>query len=1329
MLHIDYSIIPLTEEDRQAIRRVVQARIESGQLPQIEKSHHGRVAVVNPDAVQTVHHVPDELRTPLRRALHSTSEGAIPISAERIYKGLIEGEGPLYVLILELESEFKHLPEFLDYLPQLRERYPDLGMFLVGGLQRIMEALRTALAQGGTALRVTYPDARGTVEISDAGELTQVQGDQKEPPSFSLPFFSQIRLALREGQKPIAFSLDTLRKLHGHFGAGEIKEIDMGGGRVEKVVIIDLPMRLIKDFQFRQDRGLDFHGVVRAGLTILSRNFEKEKLEYRWVPVASLDALLRRVPGKDVETIDLRQVQALRINTFTGQISFVTKQAGDQISLEDAESVVLVKPARAGARGAGHAVEIRFDHLIVVKGSSHFDRLHAAIKLHFYGRLMSGEEEQRVKLERYTRRLTVGSVGPLAGHTLKLLRRYGLERLIEPDSFHYLCDTAAQLPEHHLAAQRLEEKFQALLAMLRDIASVGAGGQIRVDDITHKMPVITEWIDQESVRLEDIGSSDLETAHREIRIMMGFIDHEFQRQFEIGSEDLTFFKKIEACQAALLLSKWLSDYKRGAYGAALPQGAHPDLLFLATPRDKTENDQHYFLPALVCSDFFADPGNKALFDRGDFHFPVFLETQLALAEHQARQEGEARPSLESIEKYLDALADKMEAHLRDLEASTQHIDLSGSPEYQRLMKQEEEAYHARYRQFFQEREQVTKRHEETEQAFQEVLREIAPQLKLPPQPHPGWLQGDRPDPGIFSEEFVQAARAALKEHQLLANRTLAAVGRQLSERAGTLTEFTTYLAELQRAHRQWQSVESAAQFAEQTAQVDQTLPARLAVVKKLDEKAREAYLSRIASQAASADSEMQQAQAQEELRWNRSAQAVRIMQAAAERLAAQSLGLEAGQVTAPAQLDAALGRAVALAKRVAELTQSLLENGDKLTEELTRHGQAMIRLRQAALHVHKLRTELAALEAVAAQQAPRLAEPPRLAQFGEGAEQGAAQREALQRAFQEHQGRFAAWAAKLQSFAQPPPELKKARETLEAYQHFRDREIELAKLASRKQRLRRSVSAIEERLKIMEDELVDLPRRVERKFMPARKELLVNIFVPEAQRDLEYARQAKSFVRELNGLRTEEIKQLYLDRAVFRRFSSRQFARGAQIALNPQSPLARQLHNLQPALNHFAQTLEFNYSKAPSPFIQPVKLEFIKSMEPSLIWSFIQQLHGMGKEQRFGYLVLPGTLPLEQAVRMMNQKDQLYGGLPMLVLVYLSKFDPHVLHGDAALRDAYFRALRHNVILNIDNRVLVDNPVAMAERLAQETLGSAWDLDRLEPLPEDEGVVAVKARS
>lgn len=130
MLEIDYSLIPLSGEDRKAVDTDVAAQLSAGVVPKIEKSHFGRVVVLNPDPVQTTHQVPDDLRAHLRRIMQHTTEGQIELRPERLLRELLQPEEPLHVLIIEFKTKFTHMAAFLDCIPQLRQRYPDLGVFL-----------------------------------------------------------------------------------------------------------------------------------------------------------------------------------------------------------------------------------------------------------------------------------------------------------------------------------------------------------------------------------------------------------------------------------------------------------------------------------------------------------------------------------------------------------------------------------------------------------------------------------------------------------------------------------------------------------------------------------------------------------------------------------------------------------------------------------------------------------------------------------------------------------------------------------------------------------------------------------------------------------------------------------------------------------------------------------------------------------------------------------------------------------------------------------------------------------------------------------------------
>jgi len=53
------------------------------------------------------------------------------------------------------------------------------------------------------------------------------------------------------------------------------------------------------------------------------------------------------------------------------------------------------------------------------------------------------------------------------------------------------------------------------------------------------------------------------------------------------------------------------------------------------------------------------------------------------------------------------------------------------------------------------------------------------------------------------------------------------------------------------------------------------------------------------------------------------------------------------------------------------------------------------------------------------------------------------------------------------------------------------------------------------------------------------------------------------------------------------------------------------------------------------------------------------------------------------------------------------------------LRDEYFQALKHNVIVNIDDKKVVDNPKTIALQLISDTIGCAMDLPRVDEIGLD----------
>jgi hypothetical protein len=298
--------------------------------------------------------------------------------------------------------------------------------------------------------------------------------------------------------------------------------------------------------------------------------------------------------------------------------------------------------------------------------------------------------------------------------------------------------------------------------------------------------------------------------------------------------------------------------------------------------------------------------------------------------------------------------------------------------------------------------------------------------------------------------------------------------------------------------------------------------------------------------------------------------------------------------------------------------------------------------------------------------------------------------------------------------------LEEAKTAIQAFQRFGEQQQEMEKQSAKKARLRATDKSLAERQVLMETELEDLPRRVVELFMPARKMLLQEVFIPDAQRRLFYLRQASGFLGELLNLPQDDLRALYQDRAVYRRFSSHQFLHGLQIAFDPNHPRGELIRNVNPAISLYFRTLQYNYQKYHPGRETQLKLDRTEVLDPARVMDLVTRLHAEGDEQDVTYVFLPSTFTVAEAIPLINQKDALFRGIPKLVMVYLSKYTDDELLGNPKLRAGYFQAVKHNVILNIDGRRLVDNPQTIAIRLVSETLGSSFDTPKVEEIPMDD---------
>ncbi|MCZ6532706.1 MAG: hypothetical protein O7A08_07045 [SAR324 cluster bacterium] len=1311
MLQIDYTLIPLSADDHRLVDAEVARRIQAGEVPRLDKSNFGRVVVLNPDPVQTTHHVPDDLRANLRRIMLHTTEGPTDLRPDRLLHELLDSEDPLHILIIELKTPFAYFSEFLESLPKLRERYPDIGVILNTDQAHALEKLQEPMARGGRLLQLNYSDARGTIEIENPNELTQIISKTPDPVSLSVPFFGQIRLMLDGSDQPTAFNLDSLRKLQSQFGVGEAKEVDMGGGRLERVIVLDLPIRLIRDFQFRQDRGLDFHGIIRDGRSILSRDFEKEKLEYHWIPLRSVQSFMRKVPGEELQTVQVASTTVLRVNTFNGQVTFISRAAADQFTLDDVRTIGFRKTA-GGAVGNGSLEDtggMYFDRVVLLsKEYTETDPIQEAIREHILGRKILSEVERRRKLEIYTSRLKVGAVGPLAAQTLKILRKHGLESLIKPESFHYLCDLPQQLPRYYETPARFDEHFRYLKKSLRELMDDQSSEALRIRDYAHQMPVTMQWVDATYASFDNVQSQDLQVCYKELTSLMEFIGHEFRRNFQIGESELSFFNKIRSAQAAGLQAKWMADFKQQAYGPPLPPDSLPDFVFFGTPNDKQENDKSIFFPSFACTELIISSASRDLFEKVDYEFSVFLEEHMALAEHNFSEDGKFAIGLQEYSEYFDRKVDEAEGELLNLKGDLTTIDSVGSPEYQALLKKEEEIYHERYQAFLRDGEVVQVSYLEAGDALIKALAELGRILQLPPQIQVAGAEAQ--DDPRFDSQVIETGQTALRSHLRRAVGEIVSVLEHLGAKAQGLKKSILALSKAQADQKEL--LRSHALFIQsaQEQKIRDKAPARVVTLKKLKSGDRQGLKQRVVVQLGQISEERLQLQQNSDRCEEKYAQSLRALQGVLGRQVNRLQELSNNPPPgAPSQMREQIAGHITRARRILEPMGGVIA---KMKVEFVRAKRLELRGQKLGAHLFALRTEMALLDSIQESSKPHPPEPA----AAEGKVTGD-----VPAMFRENNRRMEQFAASVGELLEA---CAAGMQTIDAaaaqYDRAEQQYSTLEIAASRKARLRQSIQHLGERNEMMQEELADLPNRVRERFMPARKALLLRNFIPEEEKRILNFRRCKSFLEEILRLNFDLLRAEYLDRAVYRRFASNQFLRGAYVAVNTQHPEARSFQNVLPAVNRLFRTIYFNMSKQHPRKARRVSSQHLRTMEKEPLLEFMQEWFENPDKMPFDYLFLPSTFELAEAVQVMNHKDRIFRGVPRLVLIYVGKFSTSAILDNPVLRDDFFEARKHNVIVNIQGLALVDNPLAICQRLLEETLGSTFDTPIVEELPDEE---------
>ena len=171
-------------------------------------------------------------------------------------------------------------------------------------------------------------------------------------------------------------------------------------------------------------------------------------------------------------------------------------------------------------------------------------------------------------------------------------------------------------------------------------------------------------------------------------------------------------------------------------------------------------------------------------------------------------------------------------------------------------------------------------------------------------------------------------------------------------------------------------------------------------------------------------------------------------------------------------------------------------------------------------------------------------------------------------------------------------------------------------------------------------------------------------------------------------------------------------------AADPASPRQYAMRNVGPGLKVLNRGISHNFKLNGKPSVEKVSLSQLSYQNPQKILTAIEGMAKSSRPLQFDFMVLPSTFSLMEGLKIINQKDGWFNGVPRLMLIFITKFDRKMLRDDKVARDAYFSAVKHNIVINIDGHAVVDNQRSIGVRLVQETLGCAIDISDVEEPPD-----------
>ncbi|MDH4120154.1 MAG: hypothetical protein OEV94_00395 [Deltaproteobacteria bacterium] len=1313
MLDINFDLISLDDADREELARQAALLSRRRQLPPVPPSRHGRFAVVNPDAGSSLHQIPYDLRKPLRRVMVPVMEAGRNLSADAVAERVLAETGePLHGLLIELHNDFPALDDFLNLLPMVAERQPGCLFYLHGDGPRINALIRRLVegnAPGRPKAALGFPLDPAWIPLETPDQLGPVFASPPRYPTFPGQTFSLIQVRGENGQVHTITPANA-RKFVPMYGMNNLEELDLPEVQREALQALEIPLQRVVSVRMAAPPPRNLAGVVMGGMAVGAPRFAEKGLTEHDIPLERLTALVRKRQVHQPESIPLARCRSLRMLCRDGSLTLVWRPAADYLPLQDLERLRLTWGEGEAARS------LAFRQVVVTEPAQpHPARIQGAIRQGFLETLYSMNLVHTIKLKKYARNLKIACLGPMAAQTLKMILPLGLKPYLPPTGFYFLTDQMEEMANYQTFQRRVEELYTQLIRQLGELFARHPDNPFDPAGVNHRMPHLLDWVEGQAPAFSALNREMLDNLYNEIRSFLDYCETTYTHADPRMGDGEDLLNRLDLCHSSLLLTRQLANLVSGRYGRFFQEGEYPDFVFFGTGVEMKVNGQSWFLPGMALDNMFPPGAVGQQFSRGDYGFSLFVEDQMAIVESLRRQEMDFQMSQKSVDQYFQQRREEARGRLNELIHAAQPEHQENSAQWTANYQRMEQTHRREEQRVKEDLEKVRHALAQAESAYFDVLAEVHRYLEA--ETH--HLDADEL---LAGTDYMDNLDKRLSHHgEKLAERLFEAqtealeqIGQETAARREELTHFLEAFAEAQKALFPFFKADHARQEQALLADSMGGLLARLTQLAQLPNAQLEQAANDIQHRRQDVQREMNRLNNHLDQVTAKSQQAMmnvgEKMDRVRQRL--EPITVYKGGGMLPEDMAGEMrrrrGEAADLLKEVAATAKESHEALANALKALYQNQREKNRL------LYQTANELAMVKMAAEGNRPRTVTAPLVPLPAPTVVKGQDQAgENLSKA----RTRLNTLGENISRPWEDPPSTARLVRAAQETHAFQEEFLKFMRAVREKRRLQQGALALAGRLEKLRADQAALPRLIRERMIPAYQRLCHRFFIPQAEERMTHFTLAGEFLSQAMKLNYPEFQKAFLDRAVFRRFHRAQFKRGAQYGLDPDHPLFLRLRNIPPALALFFRAAKLSLED-PQGKTGQVITDKLPMAHPDEILAWVEQQSKAKQDQRYGYLVLPPSLSLPQALEIILRKERIMKGLPRLVVMYVSAFNHQVLQENQELRDKYFQAVHHNVIVNILGPGMVNNPAAIGQVLIANTLGSAFDLERVQQ-PEE----------